>query len=226
MRNSPKFATETELCERLCEWLVAKGWELYFEVDFGTIADIVARKDDLLWVIECKLTCSLDLIAQGIGRKPYADFVSIAFPERRTRWGGWVAVRAALSYAGVGALEVIPESTFGGGMIVKRKLDPVCQHRISDRLFDALNERQKTYAKPGNSDGARWSPYKNTCEQLLELVKGNEGIALKAAVEKIKHHYSSKASAENSLRTWIKEGKVAGVAGRIESRKFCLYFED
>ena len=50
-----------------------------------------------------------------------------------------------------------------------------------------------------------------TCEQLARVVLAEPGITIRAAVEKIEHHYRNNKSAATSLLHWIESGKVEGV---------------
>lgn len=79
-------------------------------------------------------------------------------------------------------------------------------------LAAELQPEHKTHAKAGAiGAGGRWTPFRNTCEQLARIVRSQPGVTLKAAVDELKHHYASDAGARSSLAHWIERGKVPGV---------------
>jgi len=56
---------ETDLAERVINWLEDQHWEIYQEVQFrgyGGIADIVAVRAGYLWIIECKTSMTFTLL--------------------------------------------------------------------------------------------------------------------------------------------------------------------
>lgn len=73
---------ETELAQPVVEWLESQHWDVYQEVECpGGYADIVAVRDNYLWIIECKTSFSLKVVEQAMGRR--AHFRSIAIPKTR-----------------------------------------------------------------------------------------------------------------------------------------------
>lgn len=82
-------------------------------------------------------------------------------------------------------------------------------------LAAELKPEHKTHAKAGAiGAGGRWTPFRDTCEQLARLVREQPGLTVKQAVDQIKHHYSTPSTARSSLTAWIADGKVPGVEMR------------
>lgn len=216
------FDKEEDLAAEVVADLEAQGWTVYQEVQCGTRADIVATRGPLLWVIECKLSISLELLAQAHDWRGWAHFISIAVeaPKRRgrRRRGSRTAkfVRDTLKAAGIGYLRV-------GENGVEEFLAPRLNRTISSQLRDRLSEEQRTFAKAGNGRNEFWSPYKQTCRRLAIHVRENAGCSLKEAIDSIQHHYASNSSAISSLRHWLAHGKVAGVRLQYKGRKIQLY---
>ena len=101
-----------------------------------------------------------------------------------------------------------------GGPDVTLDIAPAVNRKaLSSHILDALHERQKTFAPAGTS-GKRWTPFKNTVEQVQRTVAAQPGITMKALVASFKHHYANDTSAGSILRTGSSVGKVPGV--RIE----------
>lgn len=212
---------ETELAEKVVSWLDAQHWEVYQEVDpkgCGGIADIVAVSGPILWVIECKVSLSLALLEQVIGWKGHAHFISIATPYPRRRVQGRRAAQRFLNQNGIGWLEI-------DRSVVTKPLSPRMDRRVTNTLQQSLNERQKTYAPAGNCEGLRWTPFQETCLCLLRVVKENPGIHLRAAMDQVRHHYASDATARACISKYVQmPGEIVkGVTCERDGRFLRLY---
>lgn len=216
---------ETEVAAPVVPWLEGQGWDVYQEVCFGNVADIVGRLETsrgkpLIWVIEVKTSLSLSLLDQAIAWTPWAQFVSIAVPRRRRNTGGGRAVRHILNRFKIGLLEIDIASSH-----VSERLRPGMR-RIrnvdSARWNEILVEEQKT-AYAAGSRGGYWTPFKGTCRDLVAFVQKNPGCLFRTAVDEIEHHYASAKSAKASLKTLIERGVVAGVALRRDGKELRLF---
>ncbi len=77
-------ATEVELARPVVAWLGDLGWEVFQEVSAGgSVADIVARRGPVLWVVEVKRSLGLSLLGQAHAWKRRAHRVSVAVPAGR-----------------------------------------------------------------------------------------------------------------------------------------------
>ena len=77
---------EQELASYIVSYLENENWEIFQEVQFrsyGNIADIVAVKDNKLWIIESKTTLSFKVLEQA--RRWKCHYRSIAVPSVRDR---------------------------------------------------------------------------------------------------------------------------------------------
>lgn len=215
---------ETDLAEKVIEYLRQNQWKVYQEVNLwrsGNRADIVATQGPLLWVIETKLTLSLALIYQALQWQKKAHFVSIAVPAPRRYFN------AAGDYfcrkEGIGVLAV---DSFRTGPAYER-LKPVLFRKAHvEHIKSHLCEQQKTFAKAGNADGKYWTPYQETCRLINEAVRSNPGITLKDLIGSIKHHYISGASATSSISHWARAGKIKGIRCDKDGRFLRFYPEE
>lgn len=219
-----RFKTEADLAARVVTYLREWNWEVYQEVEprrMGSTADIVAIQGRIVWVIECKLSFSLDLIGQARGWKGYAHRISVAVPM--LKGGGSytrnTVVKEIVDYFGLGQLIVTNRDPF-----VRETVRPRTQRRlIDDRIRESLTEHHKTYAKAGNSDGRRWTPFRHTCYQLERAVAEKPGMSLKELIESVDHHYSSDSSAKACISRLAQQGVIEGLVVKREGRKLAFY---
>lgn len=221
-----RFESEEAMAAVVVAYLEDLQWTVYQEVtcEPGGRADIVATQGPLLWVVECKRSLSLDLIAQADEWRGVAHRVSIACaaPQRpkgrrrsRGHRRGGRFVRALLSERGIGWLSVDDQE-------VSEAIKPRLTRRVAPALRRALRPEHRTFAAAGNARSEFWSPFRDTCRRLRAIVQERPGITLKEAVAAIEHHYRTPSSAVGSLRHWIGEGKVPGVRLVQEGRRITL----
>lgn len=210
---------ETDLASHVVDWLAADGWDVYQEVQpgmFAHIADIVAVRRGLLWVIECKLTLSLEVIGQAEYWRQMANWSSVAVPLVR-HTSGRSAARRVCHLFGVGVLTVTRDGA------VQVTAAPAMNRKPLDRLRNALHESQKTAAMAGTNRGGRSTPFRRTCEQLARYVSQHPACLLKEAIDAGQHHYASDSTARSCLAKWIKLGRVDGVRLERDGRKIRLF---
>lgn len=203
--------SEQQLAKVLVAHLQTLGADVYEEVEVsGGVADIVARVGAELWIIEVKASLSWALLAQGRERRRLAHRVYVAAPYSRNLRD----FAGLCEEMGVGLFLIRPGAQWDPPTV----REEVASRRWNTRPVDLaakLRPEHKTHAKAGAASAAgRWTPFRSTCEALLDVVSRQPGIKLKAAIEGIRHHYRSVSSARSSLATWIREGKVPGVQMR------------
>lgn len=224
-----KFKKETELAKRVVNYLQDLKWDVYQEVQlfqYGNIADIVAIQNKIVWVIECKLSFSLNLIAQATTHKTFANYISIAIPEvYKRQYKSRNIKQEILSYYGLGCLIVNPLSAnyyFG----VSEDCKPKFNRKASTKYYlDCLCEKHKTWAKAGNAEGLRYTPFQDTVKQFKNYINKNPGCSLKEAIESINHHYHSDSTAKGNILQWIHKGIIKGIKLNLEKGKYKLYID-
>jgi hypothetical protein len=209
------WKAETHLAREVQAWLAAQGWDVYPEVEgYGGRADLVGVQDGLVWVVECKRTFGLGVIAQADRWLQAAHYVSVAIPVAKHSDSRRLA-RSVCEERGIGVIEVpdvgreLPECEWGAWA----NMAPVFHrhaHRLARDLRVKLSVEHKQFA-PGNAVGAYWTPYKATCKQVLQFVCENPGSTIRQVVDGIKHHYATDNSARATLVRWIGRGIVPGV---------------
>lgn len=214
--------TEQRVAEFVIAYLEAAGADVYQEVTCGSgVADIVARVGAELWIIEVKIALSLRLISQAMERRRHAHRVYVASP--RTKNMGDVGV--LLEELGIGMLEV-SSPWFGSEPRVRELLE---SRRFNSRpvaLTARLVPEHKTHAKAGAVGAGRWTPFRNTCEQVARYVRENPGATLKDIVGHVTHHYSSDRVARSSLAKWAQDGVIDGVVARNNDGHIKLYAKE
>ncbi len=218
---------EEKLAEWTISWLEAQNWEIYQEVQifsYGHVADIIAKQNKLIWVVECKLSLSLAVIEQAMEWKRLAHFVSISTLYPRASRKGRRAAKIFLRDQGIGLIE-FDRIEYPRRVVIKSNV--VIKPRLNRKAFTHhinLTDRHKTWAKAGNADCDHWTPYQETCRDVSRIVKENPGITLKQIIEKLtKHHYASDQTARSCLLHWAKKGKIAGVRIDKDGKQWRFY---
>ncbi len=218
--------TEVELCDAVKPWLAEMGWTVYQEVSFGSgspAADIVAVRKPLVWVIEAKLSLSLDLLWQGWWWTRWGHYVSLLVPERTNR--NSVASMFCRDH-GIGILRARHDYILEASYDIREDVSPrLNRNAKADRLLAILTDQHKTFLAAGSPCGGRYSPFKQTCIDLLAAVQRRPGITLKELIESVKTHYHSTSTARSCVAKWIERGKVPGVRSERDGRFLRIYPE-
>lgn len=199
-RRKQKFNSESELAESVVIWLKTEGWTVYKEVKplkFNETADIVAIKDDKIWIIESKLAYGSKVLEQAYNWMKYADFVSIAVPRTYNKNP---VLDFFLKEKGIGRFWVAPSSSpltkYG---YVHLDTSPRMNNNTSKQfIINSLREEQKS-SIAGSLSGGTVTPYKLTIDQIRALIRANGPQTIHQIVDSIKHHYANRASAIGTL---------------------------
>jgi hypothetical protein len=215
-----KSYSEAEVAAVVVAWLEALGADVYQEVECGTgVADIVARVRAELWIVEVKTSLSFALLLQAMERRRESHRVFVAAPYTRNQR----RATEIFDDLGIGLLEV---RVGDGGWNQPHVREVVQGRRWNSRpvaLAARLKPEHKTHAKAGAiGAGGRWTPFRDTCEQLARIVAATPCITVKDAVEQLRHHYRTQASARNSIAHWVSHGRVPGVTLAIEDGRTVL----
>lgn len=209
------FKNESDMYKPVIQMMEADGWEVYTEVQvsaYGSRADLVGRRNNILWVVELKRAFTLSVIEQAFNWTNHAHYASVAVPKSQNLKRRKVrdfAVKVCRDH-GLGVLLVGEEN-------VRTEQPPsLFRHRQGEceKLREALCEPRRTTADKGNNGGFVYTPFRETIRKLKILLKANPGITMKEAVEGISHHYISEQSARSSLSTWIRRGEISGIRSR------------
>lgn len=228
----PQFSSEAELCETLSHYLISDEWDVYQEVvmPHGGRADFVAIKGPVRWIIEAKMSASLGVVAQARKHLAYAHMVSIATPSVRRRnidgvfrdclasynpRIGWLEANERWDTA-VNKVHAYQQYRSGSDATMDKWLCPVRVRvhpgwRSNPSLTWTVCKEQKDFAPAGTS-GTYWTPFKQTCHNLIEFLDSAEApVLLRDVIKQIDHHYASEASARGTLSRLIQANVVSGV---------------
>ena len=206
---------ETEVAAAVIAWLELQHWDCYFEVQvysLGRIADIVAVRGPIVYVIECKTSLTLKVLEQASRWRSHLR--SIAVPERKRkryqsgdRDGAYNIARRCLE---IGVLEVSQRKTFEGFegdeiWDVDEKVRPKLKrdfHPMAQRIRQTLQPGHKTHKAAGSpSIGGHWTPYKSTINLVRRFIKDNPGCTFREIGDELgAMHYANVGSAIGNLR--------------------------
>ncbi len=199
-------------------------FDVYQEVSFGRNRqrpDMVARRGRETWVVECKATCSLRVVAQAIYWLGRSNRVAIATPRSHRSLTG--SICHILKAVGVGWLSVAFTET--NASLTELQGSPFTRKTCVqwDRV---LKEEQKTWCEAG-SQGGIYSPFAVTRNSVLSTVKNSPGISLSNLILSLegKHHYQSDDAARKAIPHWIRKGVIKGIRIFKEKGELRLYLE-
>lgn len=201
---------ETEIGAAMVEYLHDSGWEVYQEVyryRGSPIADIVARQNKLIWIIELKTSMSFTLLEQIMHWKWQANYLSVCIPSVRRR--GFQAFKFACDQLGCGIFlyNSKPRSLLSR---IRCETRPTISRTIFNDWDRHLSEHQKTFCPAGSQSG-RWSPFKQTIADLRRYIDSHPGCVMHDLVKEIDHHYQSDGTFKSMLAKHIKDGVIGGI---------------
>lgn len=226
---SKKFANESELAERIVQWLENQHWEVYQEVQCdanGAIADIVAIQRGLVWVIEAKKSLGFAVLSQAHAWLPYAHFISVAVPQVKRSHREHRFLWETSRHYGIGVFHVNPNIhcvDFGVDTVINPRLNRRCGYKY---ITDSLTEHHKTFARAGNAEGQHWTPFQQTCREISTYVREHPGATLKELIANITTHYRCDSTARSCLAHWIRKGVVKGITATREGRRLKLFLKN
>ena len=205
---------ETDLAKKVIAYLQDAGWNIYQEVQGpGGRADIVAVQNNIIQVIECKLSFSAALLEQAWSWQPFAHYVQCAVPQLRGTKGS----RVLQSFAQDKGIGVLAFSYTSVHAVVGAKLN---RKALTKRI--ELHEQQKTFAEAGNAHSNFWSPYRQTCLDWTQFVALHPGCTLKELV-KYGHHYKTDSAARSSMIAHIQWGRIKGIRAERNGKTWHLF---
>jgi len=214
---------ETVIAKHIVNWLVSQKWDVYQEVQirtYGPVADIVAVIGNLVWVIECKKSLSLNVMEQAYHWRRYANFISIAVERRKGSASRFFAEQVLRKFKiGMLAVSTKPQATSVHEMLEA----PLNRKATTISIKEKLLPVHKTFADAGNSEGKRWTPFQQTSINILHEVKKRPGITMTELMDKVKHHYSASSTARSCISQWAQKGVIKGVCVKREGRLIKLY---
>jgi hypothetical protein len=222
--------TETELAGVVTAWLEKTSWEVYPEVvinGFGGRPDIIASRNTICQVIECKINTNITVVEQAMRwRNPHRD-VSHGMPHliwiavQNYTFGSNSVLRMIVEQMGIGVISVSKYNGFGKYYVdnpsrvvigddsynIEQRIPARIQpgsRQFGQRLIQQLNPDMKI-AMPGARGGCTeyMTPFKRTMNLVRRVVADGKEHHCKTIVDVINmmggHHYSSDISARNQI---------------------------
>jgi hypothetical protein len=220
------WASEEDFASSVVAWLKDQHWVVYQEVEphrSGSIADIIAVQGAVVWIVETKLSFNPEVLWQATQWAQHAHYVSVAVPSLGRRNERFRMLERYCRQNGIGVL--VPSTYDQKEYDFSEEVEPefVRKPGMLDRVKNSLRPEHLTYAKAGNADGRRYTPWKATCDAVRRKVEETPGITMKDCIDGMKHHYSSNSCARNSMAKWIDAGKVEGVRSKRDGKFLRLY---
>ena len=218
--------TEADLAASVVGYLRGNRYDVYQEVQptrLGAIADIVAKLDDLVWVVECKRTLSLEVLGQAYHWRSAAHLVSVAVPAPKRHTAGREFADRIMADYGIGLLSI--QAAFRGGGSCYEKLRPRLNRKALVNKFADLRPEQKLDIA-GSATGGHWTPFRQTSAAVRSAIDRRPGICLKDLIDAVEHHYASDSTARACLSRYVQRGIIEGVRCERDGNALRFYLEE
>lgn len=218
--------SESDLAAPVVTWLSDQNWNVYQEVEFkghGGVADIVAERLGILWIIECKTSYSFRVLEQA-SEWP-AHYRSIAVPRSVTPRD----YRVAVDYYRVGVIEVDCKSKPYSINYEARKAPVFSRHhKMAKYYLSQLTEAHKTYALAGSKSGHHLTPYKLTMMEIERILSRRPGITVKELYEEMggPGHYANRSSFQGNVIKCLESFEEDWCLVDTSSKPYRLYLRD
>ena len=187
-------SSETDLAAQVVEWLEVEGWDIYQEVvSYSRRHDIVAVRDPIVWVIECKSSLSLSVLEQAWMAHTHRRSVAVPVAKRSNKARRFAYMVA--KHLRVGILEV---SRGGIREVVEAPINRE-YHKSAKVLRDKLTPGMKTFLAAGSSGGGFWTPYRDTMNRVKTFIEKNPGSTVSEIMESVSTHYQTTASTRSGI---------------------------
>ena len=213
-----KFKTEAELAEKLIAWLEKERWEIFKEVIYGhgyDRADIIAKRDGILWGIECKLTLNDSVLDQAYYLGHYTHLVSVAVPEPKSR--NYRLSRVKNDFIRQNGIGLIYVDDHGDHRF---NIDPKYSRTVNRRFWwlkdmknlrdNKLTEYHKLVSASVNN-GVYITDFLQTNIKIVDYIIKNGPCSVSEAMKGIDHHYSSNSSAYSGIGRAANFGYLKGI---------------
>lgn len=208
------------------DWLEDQGWEVFQEVQpqrASKVADIVAVKGSVYFIVEVKKTLGLAVIQQAAEWYGYAHMRAVAVPpsvykNRVQRFAEEVA-----SKYGVGVLRVSRNAYADGATWRCGEFDH--NPKLLKFLKDCIRPEHKYWAAAG-SQGKHFTAFKGTVIAAKEFLKTHPGSTIRELVDGIAHHYSTDSAARSTLGRWVSEGVIKDVRRERDGKMYRYYLKE
>jgi len=165
---------ETDLYEPIRDLLTTQGFTVRGEVKG---CDIAAVKDDMLWVVEMKLSANLTLIYQAMDRQTATDWVFVAIPRpKKARDGNFLRFQRLLKKLQIGLITVALDSPAKLAEII---LFPAGRADKANKKSESLRREiaGRSADTTGGSQGAVNTAYRERCVRIACLLEAHGNLS-------------------------------------------------
>ncbi len=213
------FATEVDLARVVTEWLEGQGFEISPEVQIeegGPVADIVAVRGPVIWVIETKLKYGVGVLEQALYWRPQCSRVSIAVPRPAAPHRRTLVERLDLG--------MIYVDEGGADQVIWRPTRKIPHGATLPSLLTGVH--QQWGADAGSSNG-HMTKFQVTARKVVQFVReAEEPVTVQEIVSGIDHHYFSDEVAVKALAGFIRKGVIRGVRRTGQGKWMKVYAEE
>jgi len=187
---------ETELAQHFINFF--SDHDVYKEVPYAGIIDIVAVKANIVTAIEVKCSLNFDVIEQAVKNIGCSNYSYIAVPLPKSKSFAYHICKNM----GIGVLCL---TTNGRSLRVVEVVKPKFNRKMRRLKFEAWMKESVA-----GSQNERMTAFKNTVRELKTYLerRPDKRALPKDAINGIAHHYGSVTSARTSLLTMIDRGVI------------------
>jgi hypothetical protein len=200
---------ESELAEKIIEYLEKKGYTSYKEVsmrgkggnarsDCYFTKEVNGKTETI--AVETKMSMTLKVIEQADTWKSHANQVYVCVPTvGRKGWKGRKFSIKMCKALGIGVFE------YGVKGIKESNIGLVNESAKMPPLYE---EQKNSVA--GNDSGQFFTSFKNTVNELNKFMEDKDEFVFTDLIKEIKHHYKTENSAKSSLKKMIDRKVIDG----------------
>lgn len=237
------FNTEAELATHVIEWLGKQGWTVHQEVMItgsGRTADIVAEKDNKIWIVECKNSFTESVLEQCYMHGRYCHYVSAAVPgsKKRNYYSSSIKMSIVKKHFikshGIGLIVV--DKGYKNEGIVRESIKPKYQRMFNNYptrkqfINNIKNVKNKFHLLHQNATaggaGAQVTDYNITMYKVREYISKNGPTDPLTIAKNIKHHYSNNSGCKQGIMRGIDNNWIPGLEKKIESKNAVIFLKE
>lgn len=187
---------ETELAQHFIDFF--SDHDIYKEVPYCGIIDIVAVKAKIVTAIEVKCSLNFDVIEQAVKNIGCSNYSYIAVPLPKSKSFAYQICKNM----GIGVLCL---TVNGRNLNVVELVKPKLNRKVSSLKLEVWMKESVSGSK-----NDRMTAFKNTVRELKQYLerRPDKKALPKDAINGISHHYGSVTSARTSLFTMIDRGVI------------------
>lgn len=215
--KAPKIV-ESDLAKVIIRYLESHQWEIYQEVEgCGGRADIVAKRDNIQWAIECKTSFGFPVIEQAFNWRGRSHYTSVAVPNRVSSFGQMICKQNGI---GILTVDIYRMNVDRYDSVIEKVKPTLFRKAKGFKLY----EEQKTWSEAGSQAGGHFTPFKRTVQTLINTVhRQPNGCEFSKLIKELDHHYSSSTTAKSCLKKFIGTDVIPQLEFRTVDGKLLVF---